>query len=140
MVDYFLLLTTRIIHKYLQFFQFLQQPDLIHFTHTPFNRRMPKVGSKVCLEVAELFQESADLYDNPKDAFFCRMVMHREPFDGFVILDYWVESFLFQLLPISRKVVLVGRIEQQEEVLDVRYLLFQFEVAFAHIQMVCFLL
>ena len=80
---------------------------------------MPEIGSVVSLKVRELPEESGNLSDDPKEVIRSGMIMHLEPFDGFVILDNRVKRSFFEFLPISAKIVFGVRIEQQKEILDI---------------------
>lgn len=56
------------------------------------------------------------------------MIVHFEALDGLVVLNDGIEGLLLQLLPVPAQVVLGVRVEQEQEVLNVRYDLFKFEV------------
>ena len=71
------------------------------------------------LEVAELLEEFADLYDDAEDVLVGGVVVHAEAFHLLVILDDWVETLLLKFLPVATQLVLVVGIEKQQEVLYV---------------------
>ena len=89
---------------------------------------MSKFRSVVSFKIWKLPQKSRNLRDDPEEIVRSRMVMHLEAFDGFVVLDNWVERSFFKFLPVSAKIVLRIRIEEKKEVLNIRNDLFQFEV------------
>jgi hypothetical protein len=54
--------------------------------------------------------------------------MHFKPFNGFVVLNYWIKWLFLKFLPISAQVVLSVRVEKQEKVLNIRDNFLEFEV------------
>lgn len=85
---------TRIVNINVEFFEFLEQPYLIHFHNVAFNGRVPKIRCQVRLKITEFFEKARDLYDDAKDIFFGGVVVHRKTFNSFVVLDHWIKAFL----------------------------------------------
>jgi len=63
------------------------------------------------------------------------MVVHLKSLNRLVVLNDWVEWFFFQLLPVPAQVVFCVRVEQQQEVLNVRNHLLQLEVIACWVQL-----
>lgn len=57
--------------------------------------------------------------DDSEEIIRSRMVVHLKPFDGFVILDDWIERPFLKFLPVPAKIVLGVRIEQKQEVFNI---------------------
>lgn len=101
---------------------------------------VPKLGRVVVFEVGKLFQESGYLGDDAEQVIGSGVVVHLESFDGLVVLDHRVEGFLLQLLPVLAQVIFSVRVEQKQEILDIRNYLFELEVVPGSVQMVGLLL
>jgi hypothetical protein len=97
---------------------------------------MPEVGREIRLKITKLLQKPGNLHNNPKDILLSGMIMHTEPFNRLIVLNHRIEPLLLKFLPIPTQIVLVVRVEQKEEVLDARDILFEFKVALACVQMV----
>lgn len=56
---------------------------------------MSEGGSVIGLEIAKLFQKSRYLDDDSENVLVRGVVVHTETFNSFVVLDDWIEAFLF---------------------------------------------
>lgn len=109
--------------------QFGQQSYLPQLDHVPLDERVPKGGSVVGLKIAELLQKPRNLHDDPEDVLIGGVVVHAEALHCLIVLNNRIEALFFQFLPVPAELVLVVRVEQQQEVLDVGHHFFQPEIA-----------
>lgn len=126
-----------IVIKNVQIRKFFEKTNFVKLQSITLNVWMPKAWGLIGFEVTELFEESWNLNDNSKNILVRRMVMHRKPFNSFIIFDNRIKSFFFEFLPVFTQFILIVVIKHEEEVLNVGYCLFEFEVAFCRKQMIC---
>lgn len=101
---------------------------------------MSEFWSIISFEVSKLFQKSWYLSDDPEQIIRTGMIMHLKSLDCLIVLNYRIKRSLLQLLPISWKIILGVRIEEQQKVFNIRNHLFQFKVVSSRVQLIGFLL
>lgn len=100
---------------------------LHHFSQ---NVGMSESGSQLAFELAELFEESADLEVQLEDVFVCWVEVHFEEGEGLVVFVHWIIALFFESLPKFEEVEFTGLVVQDDERLYLGNHLLQVEVLF----------
>ena len=75
--------------------------------------------SFIGLEITKFLQKFRNLNNNSEDIFIRWMIVHRKPFNSFIVLNNWIKTFFLEFLPIPTQLIFIMLIEEKKEIFNI---------------------